>query len=66
MRANIDFKNYTDSDYEALSFFSIWNSMRGLASGRNIIIHFSGKRMASKEIHDKNRDGKTAPASDIR
>jgi hypothetical protein len=40
--------------------------MRGLASGRNIIIHFSGKRMASKEIHDKNRDGKAAPASDIR
>lgn len=27
--------------------------MRGLASGRNIIIHFSGKRMASKEINKK-------------
>ena len=27
---------------------------------------FSGKRMASKEIHDKNRDKKAAPASDIR
>lgn len=66
MRADIDFKNYTDSDYEALCFFSIWNSMRGLASERSIITYFIFGRMASEEIHDKNRDKKAAPASDIR
>ena len=66
MRVNIDFKNYTDSDYEALCFFSIWNSMRGLASGRNIIIHFSGKgsEVEKKKVHDRNwRDVRSIYAS---
>ena len=58
MSANIDFKNYTDSDYEALCSFLI-------ALNENDDSHINWN-WASKEIHDKNRDKKATPVSDIR